>query len=231
MITDSLIICYSTPNYEKLVTMFKSSLYSIGVKDENIKHKLDIPTDNLLSNTGFQTPLWYFCAYNKLKHLQNMLEEYKNKPYKYIIFSDCDIQFFAKNKQEWSSLEKYIIESTNDIFFMRDDMEQYTLTDVNGGFYIIKNNNNINTIIDFFSNACKLILETPIEKMPYGDQNIINNIKNTVNYGFIPNEYIVYGTKIFNKNMSLFHHAICTKDVSDKIEQMDLVRDFFSSNI
>lgn len=60
--------------------------------------------------------------------------------------------------------------------------------------------------------------------MPFGDQSIINKLKSKINYGFIPNDYVVFGTKIFNRNKSLFHHAVCCKDVDDKIIQINLIK-------
>jgi hypothetical protein len=34
-------------------------------------------------------------------------------------------------------------------------------------------------------------------EMPFGDQSIINNMKNKINYGFIPNDYVIFGTTIY----------------------------------
>lgn len=63
--------------------------------------------------------------------------------------------------------------------------------------------------------------------MPYGDQSIINNLKNKINYGFIPNYYVVFGTSIYDSNKSLFHHAVCCRDVDDKIIQINKIKERF----
>ena len=63
--------------------------------------------------------------------------------------------------------------------------------------------------------------------MPYGDQSIINKLKSKINYGFIPNDYVVFGTRIFNSNKSLFHHAVCCNDVDNKIIQINRVKSAF----
>ena len=63
--------------------------------------------------------------------------------------------------------------------------------------------------------------------MPFGDQSIINNLKDKINYDFVPNDYVVYGTNIYNINKSLFHHAICCIDVDDKILQINKIKSAF----
>jgi tRNA uridine 5-carbamoylmethylation protein Kti12 len=103
---------------------------------------------------------------------------------------------------------------------MRENMSH----DVNSGFFIIKNNDNITNIINFFIEVLQTIDTTEKVKMPYGDQSIINNLKNIINYGFIPNDYVVFATHIFNINKSLFHHAVCCIDVDDKIKQINQIK-------
>jgi hypothetical protein len=60
--------------------------------------------------------------------------------------------------------------------------------------------------------------------MPLGDQSIINNLKYKINYGFIPNDYVIFGTNIFNNNKSLFHHAVCCDNVIAKIVQINKIK-------
>jgi hypothetical protein len=60
--------------------------------------------------------------------------------------------------------------------------------------------------------------------MPLGDQSIINNLKYKINYGFIPNEYVIAGTSIYDKNKCIFHHAIGCSDVDDKIQQINKIK-------
>ena len=222
ILNKSLFICYSTPNYSKLTNIFLNSLNDINVK--NIEHKLDIPSNDLLYNTGFQTDLWYSCLKNKILHLINVLNKYNNfYNIKYFVFTDCDIVYIKKNIKEWDNLENYILNENKDIFFMREG----TSDDVNSGFYIIKNNSNIKTIINFLIEVLKTFDESKKENMPFGDQSIINSLKNNINYGYIPNDYVIFGTNIFNKNKSLFHHAIDCKDVHDKILQINQIKSEF----
>lgn len=37
----------------------------------------------------------------------------------------------------------------------------------------------------------------------------------------------ILGTNIFNKNKSLLHHAVCCRDVDDKIIQIDKIKSEF----
>ena len=221
MIDKSLFICYSTPNYSKLTNIFLNSLHEIQVN--NINHMTE-DISILFDATGFQTNLWYSCVRNKINHLINVLQDYDSlKNIKYFIFTDCDIIYIKKNINEWYNLENYIENDNKDIHFMRES----TTNDVNSGFFIIKNNNNIKNIINFFDEVLKTFDITKKEAMPFGDQSIINNLKHKINYGFIPNDYVVFGTSIYNINKSLFHHAVCCRDVDDKIIQINQVKRFF----
>jgi hypothetical protein len=190
---------------------------SINVK--NIEHLYDKSNIDM-SVSGFQTDLWYYCVKNKIIHLKNILNKNRFSDYKYFIFSDCDVIYLNKNSNEWNNLENFIDNSENDIFFMREN----TSEDVNSGFFIIKNNNNIESINVFFSEVLEIFNRSKKEEIPLGDQSIINNIKHKINYGFIPNDYVIFGTTIYNKNKSLFHHAVCCVNVDEKIEQINFIK-------
>jgi hypothetical protein len=219
MLNKSLFICYSTPNYSKLTTIFLDSLSDLNIK--KINHLIENPPNNLLQETGFRTDLWYYCVKNKINHLINVLKQHDTlTDIQYFIFTDCDIIYIKKNINEWDNLEKDIINDSKDIYFMRENVSN----DVNSGFFIIKNNNNIKNIINFFIEVVETFNMTNKSDMPFGDQSIINNLKHKINYGFISNDYVIFGKKIFNKNRSLFHHAVSCKDVDDKILQINNIK-------
>jgi hypothetical protein len=179
---------------------------------------------NLFKNTGFQTDLWYYCVRNKINHLIHVLKTYESlNNIKYFIFTDCDIIYIKKNKNEWYNLENYIQNDNKDIHFMRESSRN----EVNTGFFIIKNNDNIKNTINFFIEVLQTMDTTEKVKMPYGDQSIINNLKNKINYGFIPNDYVILGTIIYNRNKSLFHHAVSCNDVDEKIIQINQIKPYF----
>lgn len=217
MIDKSLFICYSTTNYSKLTNLCINSLHDLNVN--NINHMMD---DTLLfKHTGFQTELWYYCVRNKINHLINVLKNYNSlNEIKYFIFTDCDIIYIKKNINEWYNLENYVQNENKDIYFMREN----TSNNVNSGFFIIKNNENITNIINFFVEVLQTIDTTEKVNMPHGDQTIINNLKSKINYDFIPIDYVVFGSNIYNINKSLFHHAVCCRDVDDKIIQINKIK-------
>lgn len=221
MLDNSLFICYSTDNYSKLTDLFLNSLQDINVNNINhMKDEIDVSN----KKTGFRSDLWYYCVRNKINHLINTLQNYDSlNNIKYFIFTDCDIIYIKKNLNEWYNLEIHIQNENKDIYFMRENNPH----DVNTGFCIIQNNDNITNIINFFVNVLKTFDETDKKNMYHGDQTIINNLKSEINYGFIPNDYVIYATKIYNKKKSLFHHAVCTKDVNDKIKQIKQIKSAF----
>ena len=221
MLNKSLFLCYSTDNYSKITNLCLNSLKDINVN--NINHKKE-NVSKLFKNTGFKTDLWYYCVRNKINHLINVLKKYDDYKYvKYFIFTDCDIIYIKKNLNEWYNLEKYIENENKDIHFMRE----YVTNNINSGFFIIKNNDNIINIINFFVEVLQTFDTIKKENMPYGDQSIINNLKHKINYGLIPNDYVIYGTEVYNKKKSLLHHAAACRDVSDKVIQIKKIKSMF----
>ena len=218
VITESLIICYSTPNYDKLANLVLSSLYDLNVERNNIKHKLDIPQINLSNKTGFMTKLFHYSIINKVKHLINTLNENKNE-YKYYISTDLDIRYLQKNKNKWNELKNYIDNNINDIFFMREGMSN----DVNGGFFIIKNQN-IEKTIHFLTFIFNELITKTQKQLPMLEQQLINENKHKINFSYIPNKYVIFGTEIYDINSALFHHAIGCADVDDKIKQINNIK-------
>jgi len=215
LLNESMIISYSTSNYEPLTSPYLESLKNIGVKDNNIKHKTEKLDDTIFKNESFQT--------NKIQHLITVLENYKLADSKYFIFSDCDIYFIDKNKEKWLELKKFIDENQNDIFFMSDINQT-----VNAGFYIIKNNINIKYIISFFKNVLFILSSRDKKTMELGDKTIINEMLYAINYDHIPLEFIISGTIIYNNNKSLIHHAVCCKTKDEKITQINLIKSMFT---
>ena len=63
--------------------------------------------------------------------------------------------------------------------------------------------------------------------MPLGEQTIINKkIRGLDRIGKIPIDYVIWGLNIYNTNMAIIHHAVCTKGIPDKIAQMKKVNDY-----
>ena len=220
MLNNSLFICYSTPNYSKLTDMCLNSLRDINVS--NINHKLDIPSSSMVdTNTGIGSDLWYYCLRNKMVHLRDVLTNYQEySDMKYFIFSDCDIHYIQKNVDEWSNLEEYISNGDKDVYFMA---ERNPSRDVNTGFFIIKNTNYINHLVSFFDEVLETFDATDRNELGLGDQLIINNLKHKINWGHIPDEYIIAGPCSFNRDKCLLHHATSARNVEEKIHQINYV--------
>jgi hypothetical protein len=219
MLSKSLFICYSTPNYSELTDICLNSIRDLNVSDDRINHLLDTPPIPLIG--GFGSELWYYCVRNKINHLVNVLNNYENyTDISYFIFTDCDIHYKQKNKHEWSNLEEYIENGDKDIYFMG---ERNPERDVNSGFFIIKNNENIRNIINFFSEVVETFDITDKNDMCLGDQTIVNNLKHKLNWGYVPDEYIIAGPCRFDRNKCLIHHSTSATTVEIKIQQMKYV--------
>ena len=106
-------------------------------------------------------------------------------------------------------------------------MREHYIETINTGFFIIKNNKNLKYIISFFKNVLFTLLNRDKKTMELGDQTIINEMLNNINFDRIPNEFIVYGRTIFDNNKSLVHHAVYCKTIDEKIEQINFIKSFF----
>jgi len=196
----------------------------MGVKNIN-HHQEDIKDPELLKKQGFGTEIWYYSLGQKIKHLIHTLEKHLEYPsIKYFIFSDCDVMFIRKNFQEWYNLEEFIQNQNKDIYFMEEIY--INENDVNSGFFIILNNpSTIPGLIQFFQKVSETMQQSESNKMPFGDQSIINQFKYEINFGYIPNDYVIYGTVIFNPQKSLIHHAVCCPNLEQKIDQINWIQE------
>jgi hypothetical protein len=228
MIEKSVLISYSTPNYNELFTLFYNSAIAVGFS--NIIHKLDDNVNiNFEKGGEYQSDLWYYCIEQKMLHLINTLKMFIQKHENahstlpnYFIFSDCDIVFIKENKLQWVVLENYIKTTTHDIYFM----QEYNINNANVGFYIIKSEK-IYTVLSYFINIHQLFLTTNKKDMPQGDQTLINNTIFNLNYGYIPIDYYIWGNHIWNPTKSLFHHAVDCKNINEKQSQIQDIGLFF----
>jgi hypothetical protein len=210
----SLVASYSTPNYSKLTDIYRNSLEKIEANTEHWLEEVEFTEE------GFQTDLWYHCVSSKMKNVINVLS--KPSSYKYFIFSDCDVHFIHQNKEYWNVLEEFIVESPENIFFMRENNTHQ----INSGFFIIKNNDIENTIA-FFNHIFTIMQSTHRNKMPFGDQTIINEHLHLIKYNYIPHEYVIWGKNVVDKNTALFHHAVQCDDIESKLEQIFFVLNLF----
>jgi len=221
----SLIIAYSTPNYY-LADLFVHRLKEINFRMENLHHcKDNSMVAPLHQPTAAFSSFWYDCLIKKLHNLIHVLREKcrKDDDFKFFISSDCDILFIKKNAHEWTNLEAYIDNSPHDIFFMRES----TTPNVNCGFFIIKNNSNKTTILEFFEKIYKIMTTIDKKDMPLGEQTLINNYKSEINFGYIPNEYFIWADHVYDPEKSLFHHPVCCLNQQAKLNQIKKIDTLF----
>jgi hypothetical protein len=221
MLKESLFICYSTPNYELLTTHFLESLSQIGVPPENIDHLIDTEV-SLDPPYGFQSDMWYHCVKEKIVHLVKTLKKYiaaNDSDYKYFIFSDCDIWFPKRDAESlWSELASTILEK--DVYFMRENESD----SANTGFFIIKNNQNLQKNIEFFERVISVMNICERSFMPLGDQTIINHFLSEIDFDYIPTDFVGWGTSIFNPSKMLLHHAVCSINTETKWNQIQSIK-------
>jgi hypothetical protein len=193
------------------------SLTGLGVRSDNIIHKLDIPPSEISDKTGFMSELFHYSIINKVKHLIDTLNENKNK-HEYYISADLDIRYLMSNVQKWHDLQNFIDNDPHDVFFMREN----TTDAVNGGFFIIKNQNIEKTIAFLTDIYAELITKTQAQ-LPMLEQQLINENLSKLSFNYIPNEYVIFGTTIYDKKSALFHHAVCCNDVDGKLKQISSI--------
>jgi hypothetical protein len=224
-----LIIAYSSPGYS-LTSDFLKSLKDIGVSSSNINLYIDYSLkeeEKKTINKDAFTNFWKICIINKVKNLIKVLKEnINNNEYKYFISSDCDIIYLRKNLNKWFNLENYINSTNNDIYFMREDISHF----INAGFYIIKNNENLLDTISFFINIYTQLTSISICNVNnLVDQDLINKQLHLVNFNYIPNEYVIWGIKIYDISNSLIHHAVCETNCSSKKIQINHINNILNS--
>jgi hypothetical protein len=163
--------------------------------------------------------LFKLCIINKISHIVKTLKE---KKFKYYICIDCDIRFLKNRKKQFNDLIEFIDNTSNDIYFMRENISN----DINGGFYVIKNNKNINYIINFFEFILSN-LDVNDVTLQFFEQSLINKYKHRLNYNLIPNKYVIFGENIYDINNSVFHHFLCCNNVDEKIIQCKNIKKIF----
>ena len=149
------------------------------------------------------------CSNFIFNSLTNICEENE-----YVILSDADIQFIRPEKLH----DLIDMARSKDLEYF--GMAENTRNDFNGGFVILKNTHNIR---DLYKTVYERIL---VKEYPFGDQTVLNDIlpKSNIKNEKIPREYVIWGECIYDKNKSIFHHAVCVTNIEGKIKQMKNVR-------
>ena len=127
--------------------------------------------------------------------------------------------FIYKNKDKWNDLFNIIDNDKSGVFYMREGM----LDGINTGFSIIKQSY-VENMIKIYDDVLNIMKKTPRVEMPLGDQTIINNIKEKINFNYIPYNFVVFGWTIYNKKTALFHHSIGSNNTKGKLNQIHSIK-------
>jgi hypothetical protein len=219
------VITIYTDNYKPLYEKWLNTL-PLGFNPIVFNLKVD-KNDEF----GFRRKTWYKAIDFKLKCIYRILKQ--KSPNEIILFSDVDIFFIKKDKTLFNlAVEKFNEDPLLDIWISREGIKN----DVNTGFYFLRNNNKTSI---FILNAIK----SYHHGLPFADQTYFNNNLNTfhlyntkicrkqyLKWDFIPNKYTIWGTQIYDKNNSIFHHATCTFNLEQKIIQQEQILNFLNQN-
>lgn len=239
LLMDSVLFGSSAAdNYRTLTQSWKTSLQEAGVQKQNIMHiSYQIPR-GYKPEIKFKSDTYNYCI--KMK-LENMLKVFKtvqsgNSHHRYIFWSDCDVQFFPNRLQEWKKLIRFMEEKDRDIYYPHEYSENDTPL-LNAGVLMYKKSKS-DIVVDFYEMIHKRwneILEEydgrlpeMIARYPFFDQSLIREEKHKINYELIPQRWQIHARERqeeYRKTI-LFHHAVDTITLYDKIEKMEKVRNW-----
>jgi hypothetical protein len=221
---DLYIRAFSTPDYEPFNTIFDVSLaetikaYSGKYDIKHVIHKVENVETN--ENTEFRSAAWQGIVHYKIQFVIKMLYEFLEslKQNSIFIFSDCDIQFFKKNAEQWNNLITWFTNQSKCVAFMREgDYDK-----LNSGFYILKGE----YALTFIKILEQVDAELHIHKdLEFVDQTVLQILQPYMDMVFIPDEFIIFGPET-RSIKALFHHAVGFPTRSDKVKIMDMVKKF-----
>lgn len=226
-------ICWiscSANNYQMLWKICHESLKKLGINDNNIKHEHLEVNDAINGQIMFQSPIWYHSCRKKIIRMVEALSIHLiSDQYDYFIYHDCDTQFFANREKVWEELFSYIDSKDSDFYFQPEIVDgEYELC---AGIYIIKKNK-LQRAINFLQMVLKKMNNTPLDLMPFADQSVMKELKDKINWSFIPPKYCTFAGILEEKNKKtyLFHHAINAKNLETKLAQIRKTQKFMEES-
>jgi len=221
---DLYIRAFSTPDYEPFNKIFDTSLQNTiqvycGKYDiKHVIHKLENVDTN--DTTEFRSAAWQSVVHYKIQFVIKMLHEFLERSIQnsIFIFSDCDIHFFMKNAQQWNHLISWFMSQPKNVAFMREgDSDK-----LNSGFYILKREYAL-TFIEILKRV-DTTLHTQ-KDLQFGDQTVLWELQPQIDMTFIPDEFVIFGPET-KSIKALFHHAVGFPTRSEKVQLMDMVKQF-----
>lgn len=182
--------------------------------------KLELPS------RGFRSKSWYYFTRKKIELLKKLLEIAPEN--EFVGVFDCDIQFFDNNKliELWENLkhEKFeyagLTEGCPDkifgenLFYSRESL----YSEANTGFILLKNNYNSKFFL-------KHVLSKNFKEKSLSDQTAINEsfCEFKIKVGLLNPTFFMSGC-CRNPAPCVLHHANCTSNYIEKINQMNNFR-------
>lgn len=211
-----ILTFYSDSHFEMYNNFFLPSYNKFLSENELISKKIDqISPTGEYESEGFD--------YAMVEKLNLIIENIDLKDDRFLVYSDCDVQFFSNLKFDLGG---------NDIAFQQDGSVRNLCT----GFFIAKQNP---SVLNFFKEARELLLKNLNGKIH--DQTIINRMFNSgynkIKKTILP--YDKYWTVTYAINGGIWdgstdfeipdnlimHHANFTVGVKNKIKLLKLVKE------
>lgn len=174
---------------------------------------IDIANDGY----GFLTGSWYDAITKKIQHFIDTLASLPNGTI--CLCCDVDIMFIKNSGDLADYLQTKITKNDLDMIFMRENDSNR----VNGGFYCVRNSERVR-------NALKQAMVFCEKRTQYADQDYFNGDEfkqSGVKWDYIDMRLMVWGMHVYDKNMALFHHAVCAGTLAEKMHQQQAVGSFF----
>jgi hypothetical protein len=208
------IVVNISENYKEIyIKYFLQSLAPI--RDRLELHTNFIDTSRF-TEFGYETCSWHHCLKEKIKYLLHVLN---HTSHEYIIFSDADVQFLQPHKLD--IFIKYAKQKQLDFMGMKEDYSD----DYNTGFFVVRVNENMK---NFFSTIVYIMTHDDSAN----DQTVFNKLiaafPNLIKHEPIPGYYYFWAT-VCHGLCPIFHHAVATRNVNEKMQQMDDVMRCFLS--
>lgn len=161
---------------------------------------------------GFKTSSWYDSIEFKLNTAVEFLEGLQDR--EVVLISDIDVIFLRTGRELLDVAEaRFVSKPDLDIWIMKEG----PTSDVNAGFYFVRNSEKVRTFLKEAISFCHL-------HESLADQDFFNrNISGRLIWEHIPEIYSAWGGYIADINTAIFHHAVCCPGLAEKINLQNLV--------
>lgn len=190
----------------------------LNISIDGIKIKLNKTESKEDYRVGFHSSNWYMNLSEKMLFARRSMDQIDYGDI--LCVSDADIQVFRPQ----DLLDKKIAMESSEIEYMgqRERDEDF----FNGGFFLIKKNDKMINFLDAINSEDLTLYK-------YAEQDVINKLipSMAVNHRFLSRTKYLNGCMRFNPYVSpnladkiVMHHATCSYNANQKMEQMNLVR-------